>query len=454
MNSRVGFRAKILVSGIAIVLVVLALSVISAIVVTGSSISSYGRHQGEIQHALVIAALRGYYEAHNGWAGVQGQIEELAKILQKRVILFAPDGNLLADSGGDTQIPASKPGQVKKAVIVDGREAAFLLVLGAAAGSDNPRPELEIALSLIVITGIAGVLAAALLTAASIRLTRPLKTLTAAVERVSSGQFGQSVKIETKDEIGRLALAFNGMTASLQRLEESRKNMVADVAHELRTPLTNIRGFMEGVRDGIVALDPPLVDSLMEEIMFLSKLVDDLQDLALAEAGKLAVDFEMLAADGIMAKIIASFQSRLEARNIRVIRDSIENLPKICADARRVDQIFRNLLDNAVRHTADGGRIVIEYRVDGPILRIGIADNGEGIPSGSLPHIFERFYRVDGSRNRRTGGSGLGLSIVKRLVLLQGGGIEVESEEGKGTRFTVSLRTDAQVRPDRGTAGR
>jgi signal transduction histidine kinase len=298
--------------------------------------------------------------------------------------------------------------------------------------------------SLLLAVGVAG-LAALLLTAAlSRRIIRPVEQLTAAAEIMARGDLSHRVPVGANDEIGGLGRAFNSMAGALQRAETLRRTMVGDVAHELRTPLTNIRGYLEAIRDGVARPDAKTIDSLHEEALLLNRLIDDLQDLALADAGQLRLQRQPTNLAPLLEQAIGVFRPRLEARGIACRTAIPLNLPLVCIDGERIGQVVRNLLNNALTHTPASGTVSItlvqtELGNGTAALAVTVADSGEGIAAADLPLIFERFYRADPSRNRATGGSGLGLTIVRQLVEAHGGTITAESAPGQGARFTFTL---------------
>jgi signal transduction histidine kinase len=256
---------------------------------------------------------------------------------------------------------------------------------------------------------------------------------------MEAGDLTQRVEITSRDEIGDLARAFNRMADGLARLEESRRQMVTDVAHELRTPLTNIRGYLEALRDGVVEPDRRITDSLYEEAMLLTHLVDDLQALSLAEAGQLRLQRQPVALADVVERAVGAFGSRAQAEGVPLQVDLPDDLPLVDVDPQRIGQVLRNLLDNGLTHTPPGGQISVTVCVRASWIEVRVSDTGSGIAAEDLPHVFERFYRADRSRSRATGGAGLGLAIAKQLVEAHGGRIEVESQVGHGTQFTFTL---------------
>ena len=276
------------------------------------------------------------------------------------------------------------------------------------------------------------------------RILAPVKALTSVVKRLGRGDFSQRVQVKDKGELGELAQAFNAMASDLEHMEKLRRNMVADVAHELRTPLSNVRGYLEAIRDGVIKPDAKTIRSLNEEAMLLSRLVDDLQELALAEAGELKLVYQKEDVSKLVNQTVASVQAQVKAKGLSVSTSLPDRLLPVNIDYHRISQVLRNLLENAVVHTAKGGAITVAAKQQDNWVEVSVTDTGEGIPAEDLPNIFERFYRVDKSRTRATGGSGLGLTIAKRLVEAHGGKIKVQSEMGKGSCFTFTIPVSEQ----------
>ncbi len=293
--------------------------------------------------------------------------------------------------------------------------------------------------SLWLVIVAAWALALLLTLAFSNTILRPVGELTRIARRMEQGDLSQRVRIRTKDEIGKLAHAFNTMADSLSRSEELRRNMVSDVAHELRTPLTNIRGYLEGLKDHVVAPTQDIIVSLYEESLILSRLVVDLQELSLAEAGQLYLVRKPAALGEIIVKAVASLQMQASEKSLALYIDIQPTLPRVMADAERVGQVLRNLLSNAITHTPLDGEITVSAYEDFDEVVVSVRDTGVGIEEEHLPNIFERFYRTDASRSRATGGSGLGLAIVKQMVEAHDGRVEVESALGRGSSFTFTL---------------
>ncbi|WP_435107263.1 ATP-binding protein [Nocardiopsis synnemataformans] len=273
--------------------------------------------------------------------------------------------------------------------------------------------------------------------AVSTRLVRPVRALTDAVRRMREGRGRSRVEVRDSGEIGQLADAFNEMAEHLERLEKQRRAMVSDVSHELRTPLSNLRGWLEAAQDGIADLDRERMGMLVGETLLLQDIVDDLQDLALADAGRLRLSPEPVDAGALVEQVVDSQRLRAAGAGLRLVAEAGDVV--VVADRTRLVQVVGNLLGNALRHTPASGTVTVGARRSGGEAVIEVADTGVGIPAEDLPHVFDRFWRADKSRNRRTGGSGLGLAIVRNLVELHGGSVSVESVVGEGTTFTVRL---------------
>jgi signal transduction histidine kinase len=313
--------------------------------------------------------------------------------------------------------------------------------------------------SLIWSSVAAGVAALLLTLAFSRRILGPIEALTAAARTMEQGDLSQRVAVAGHDEIGELARAFNAMADGLARQERLRRNMVTDVAHELRTPLTNIRGYLEALRDGVALPEPGLLASLHDEALLLNHLVDDLQDLALAEAGQLRLEPRRVALHEIADQAAGALRPALDAKRLELQIELPPELPDVWADPERVGQVLRNLLNNAIMHTPADGHITLSaypetiddrrstmnergaanivHRPSSIVVEV--RDSGPGIAPEHLTNVFDRFYRVDRSRSRATGGAGLGLAIVKQLVEAHGGRVWAASAPGQGACISFTL---------------
>jgi signal transduction histidine kinase len=282
------------------------------------------------------------------------------------------------------------------------------------------------------------VLAILLAVTLSRRILGPVEALTRAVRRMEQGDLGQRVPVRSSDEIAELSRAFNGMAASIEGNDAARRRLLTDVAHELRSPLANLRCQVEAVEDGLAKADAATMSSLHEEILLLGRLVDDIQDLSLAEAGRLPLHREHVDSASALEAARAAFAPLAAERRVSLRADAA-GVPPVDADPARLQQVLRNLLANALAHTPQGGEVSVDARAEEGRVVFTVRDTGPGIPPDQLPRIFERFYRGDDSRARATGGSGLGLAIVKELVTSHGGTVSAASEPGRGAVFSFTL---------------
>ncbi|MCR6485784.1 HAMP domain-containing histidine kinase [Amycolatopsis sp. OK19-0408] len=310
---------------------------------------------------------------------------------------------------------------------------ALLFTLGPG-GSQLPTFTLsrENLARILAVTGGVLVLAALVTVLVARRLSRPLRALTEAAQQ------DRPAPVKSRDEVGYLAAAFNDLTARRERIEEQRKAMVSDIAHELRNPLNVIRGRLEAAEDGHLPFDRALTTSLLEETVLLQHIVEDLQDLAAADAGRLRLHPEPVDAAELAGHVAAGHADRAAAAGV-TLTVSPHGETGLEADPVRLRQVIGNLVTNAVRHTPPGGRVTIHVSSTVDEVVIAVADTGAGIAAGDLPHVFDRFWRAEKSRSRQTGGSGLGLAIVRHLVRAHGGTVRVESEVDAGSTFTVRL---------------
>lgn len=304
---------------------------------------------------------------------------------------------------------------------------------------DETPPTLAAAPTVAVAVGVAAVvIAGALLLSRTV--LRPVRALTGAARDLGKGDLERRVPISGRDEIALLGRAFNRMAGSLQAGEERQRRLVSDIAHELRTPLANLRGYLEALRDGVVEPDAELLDSLHEETMLQQRIIDDLQDLALAEAGALTYHRTDVDVRELLEACRTAHRPQAEAAGVALVVAAPEPA-SVRADADRLRQAIGNLVSNALRATATGGTVTLALVPHGELAIVQVRDTGRGIPAEDLPHLFDRFWRADAARGRATGGSGLGLSIARQIVIDHRGTIDVESTVGVGTTFTIVLST-------------
>ena len=269
------------------------------------------------------------------------------------------------------------------------------------------------------------------------RLVRPLAALRDAADRLARGDRLARVEADGADEIAALGRAFNTMAARIDDDERQRRDLTNDVAHELRTPLTNLRCHLEALDDGVSPMTADTVRTLLDEVGQLQHLVEDLTDLARAEASQLSLQVEPIDLADAIATLVREAAPRAARQQVALEPRVPPNLPPVRADRGRLAQVLRNVVDNAIVHTSAGGRIVIDAAAKDSIATILVRDTGPGIAPEHLPRVFDRFYRADASRSRETGGAGLGLAIVRQLVEAHGGRVAAESAPGRGTTIAI-----------------
>lgn len=272
------------------------------------------------------------------------------------------------------------------------------------------------------------------------RIVSPIKDMMRASREIARGDYLQRVQVTGEDELASLARAFNQMARTLDQVEKRRMTLIGDVAHELRTPLANIRGIMEGLVDDLMPASPETYLRVQAEASRLQRLVDDLAELSRAEAGEIAFDMTDVDLVALSKETAKRLAPQFDDKSVALQIDLPTGLPLVRADPLRITQVLMNLMGNALQYTPSGGTVTISAHREGRFIVVTVRDTGLGIPADALPHVFERFYRVDKSRSRIGGGSGLGLTIARHIVEAQGGRIDAESAgKGLGTTLTFSL---------------
>jgi signal transduction histidine kinase len=273
------------------------------------------------------------------------------------------------------------------------------------------------------------------------RIARPLADVMAAADAVAEGDLTARVPARHDGEFGRLGQSFNRMAGELERAEQQRRNLTADVAHELRTPLHIIQGNLEGILDGVYEPTADHIQATLEETQQLARLVEDLRTLSLAEMGQLPLVSEPVAVAELLADVVTSFSGQAEAAGVQLQVTGVGGAGLVVTgDAGRLYQVLGNLVANGLRHTPAGGRVTLAAEASENGVRITVEDTGEGITAAELPFIFDRFWRGDRARTHKAGaGSGLGLAIARQLVQAHGGKISAESETGRGTKMVIEL---------------
>jgi len=299
----------------------------------------------------------------------------------------------------------------------------------------------------LLISGFAALAAAVIVSLfVSRRIVEPIQTLSNVSRRLAQGFYRERTSIHADDEISQLAHSVNQLAEALDQTERRRLALLADVTHELRTPLATIGGYMEGLLDGVVSANPATFNLILRETRRLQRLIEDLELLSRVEAGQLPVVARAIDLRPVLEAQLAQFEPLFSSNQVTLQLDAPAQLPQVWADPDRVAQVLVNILANAYRYTPAGGTVTVQVTTDDHEVRVAVIDTGIGIAAEHLPHVFERFYRVDKSRARNSGGSGIGLAIARHLIYAQGGEIWAESDGiGKGARFIFTLPLAPQM---------
>ncbi|MCL4531857.1 MAG: ATP-binding protein [Actinobacteria bacterium] len=462
-----------------ILVVVLGVASVSILVriETARDFESYLEARGGTYLARAADSLAQLYQQNGDWKNAQPMLSDLLRGPTDRLVLSDASGRIVADTDGEL-VGRSAEGlnAVNQAPITVGSTRVGTIYLlsftpgpsasagrgqgagpppgrgpGAVTGAATPQmPSVSLESSylasvdraILTTAVISAIIAIAAGLFVSRKITRPLSRLAAASQEVASGRLDRRLEVTSDDELGRVSSTFNAMAESLQRNEEARRHMVADIAHDLRTPLAVIQGTVDGMLDGVIAPDRDNMESIKEEVALLTKLVADLRTLSLAEAGQLKLDRSKVDLLAFAQRAVLKVEPMARGRGISCRVEGQTPAPVVEIDSDRMGQVLGNLLDNALRYTPEGGTITVSVdRNAAGRAVLSVADTGIGISSADLAHIFDRFYRADRSRTRKSGGSGLGLAIVKQLVLAHDGRVWAESRPDAGSRFSIELPT-------------
>ncbi|MEE8413085.1 MAG: ATP-binding protein [Dehalococcoidales bacterium] len=436
-------RFRLLVAFTLAILIALSTTFFLVGLATRGEIQRFQERGYQIHTTRIEYILSRHYQKRLDWTGVQPVIEQMESLRGQRIILTDTLGIVIADSQGKLLGEQYQPNLPGRNLEFPGREditgTVYINPIAAADLTSPQRLIKPISYFLLWGSGVAVTIALLITFFLSRRILSPVKALTQAARRLGQGDFSQRVVIKDKSEMGELARTFNIMAENLERDELLQRNMIADIAHELRTPLSNLKGYLEAVREKVIKPDAKTIQSLDEEASLLSRLVTDLQELSLAEAGELKMASQPQDIAELINQTVLPLQTQAAEKGVSISTDLPDNLPAVNIDSHRISQVLRNLLENALTHTAKDNAINISAREEGKWVEVSVLDTGEGIPAEDLPNIFERFYRVDKSRTRTTGSSGLGLTIAKRLVEAHGGRINAQSKPGEGSRFDFTI---------------
>ena len=278
------------------------------------------------------------------------------------------------------------------------------------------------------------------------QVVTPMLHMMSLSQRIAEGEYQERLALpggqqaDQTDELGQLALRFNQMADKLEKTETIRRQLIGDVTHELRTPLTAVKGYLEGLMDGVLPADPETYEQIHSEIDRLQRLVNDLQELSRVEAGAIQLNLAPVPPERLIERIQSTLGRQFEDKNIQLVTDVETGLPNLFVDKDRIIQVLTNLAGNALQYTPNGGKVSISVRREKSEILFAVKDTGIGISTEQLTFIFNRFYRTDKSRNRASGGSGIGLTIAKALVQAHQGKIWAESNgEGKGSTFSFLI---------------
>lgn len=422
----------------------------------------FGSGAGE---STMLARLQAYYQENGSWEGV-ASILEMSEHMNnsgqggpgmgpgsggmrgQRVLLADAQGNVVADTASPASAELLSREQLEAGIPVEvGGETVGYLLMGNSllfTTLDEALLTDRIDRAALIAGLIAGGVALLLALLLAYRLLRPVRDLTAAAGLMAQGDLSQQVRVRGDDELAQLGRTFNQMAESLRQAQASRQAMTADIAHELRTPLAVQRANLEALQDGLYPPTPENLSLVLEQNHLLTRMVDDLRTLALADSGELTLERVPADLGALVGRVVEQFAAQAAARRIdlethRLGGASDGALRRLNLDPMRIEQILANLLSNALRHTPEGGRIAVTLAWSPQWAELSVQDSGPGIPQEALPYIFERFYRADRSRSRAEGGTGLGLAIARRLAELHGGTLEAANAPQGGAVFTLHL---------------
>ena len=444
---------------LAFLLVGLTGSGLVAIVIQYNTRTAFNRFILNQEQQTLVDNLVQYYEDNGSWQAVAGYLPSIINDPQSFNNGNRQNprgwGQFILVGASHTIVYSDKPEQVgrpvtnrelNQAILINskGETVGWLLLAPNARVWTPETPEARflqnVNYAILLSAGVAILLALTLGGLLAFTLTRPLREMTEATVAIAGGKLGKQVVVRSKDELGQLAASFNQMSLDLERATRSRRQMTADIAHDLRTPLSVISGYTEALSDDKLPGSPEIYGILYQETRHLSRLVEDLRTLSLADAGELPLVLQLTAPQVILERVAARHAVTAQQNQVTLKIESAEVLPTLEVDMERMAQVFDNLLVNAFRYTPPGGEIVlVAGSVDRRVI-LQVRDNGSGIAAQDLPHIFDRFYRGDAAR-QQNGESGLGLAIAKSIVEAHGGMISVESTPGQGSIFTIILNT-------------
>ncbi len=462
-------RLRLILSFTLIVLVSVTTVVLIARLTTANEVRTFMFRGGASGSIGMVNNLEAYYQANGSWQGAENILSNrgggmgsgmgrggppgssgagFGNAMNQNLLLADAQGMIIAGSNGTRSGEQLTKAEMNSAIPlqVRGKTVGYLLPEGALTFTQAEESQLVTRLNQVALTAglIAGGISLLLALLLAYRFLKPIRGMITAAGQLAKGDLSQRVPVQGNDELATLGRTFNLMANSLQKAEKSRRAMTADIAHELRNPLAVQRANLEALQDGIYPLTPENLEPILEQNRLLTHLVEDLRTLALAESGqmgleKVAVDFPAL-----VKSVIERFEPQANARQISLNFNCQDKIPTLSLDAFRVEQILGNLISNALRYTPENGKIDLNIRLQSwkngkQRVQLDVHDSGSGIPEGSLPHVFERFYRADRSRSRSEGGTGLGLAIARQLAEAHGGNLEAQNHHNGGAMFTLTF---------------
>jgi two-component system sensor histidine kinase BaeS len=463
---RRNLRTRLTSSFLVAIAATAALVVLLANLITTSQFKGYVSDAGQQYAERLAPIFADHYTEVGGWDGAEDLMAYLQDTNRKgppgapgprnmmprpgmvdpegeRLLLIDLDGDIIADSRPEKPTPGNVASSLDKGaeIVVDGQQVGTILVYSSLGRLTDAQERFLRQVNLLLIAAgviaILGVLVVGSLQAR--RIVKPVRALVNAAHRVAEGDLSQRIPVTSDDELGEMAAAFNTMAAELEHQHELRRRAMADVAHELRTPLSVLQVQLESIEDELTQPTPDIISGLQADVAHLSRLVEDLRVLSLADAGDLQVESEPVEVTGLVRDVVERMQGAARAVSVTLKPQLPDGELHVMGDRQRLTQVLLNLLSNSLAHTPAGGLVSVTAEQIDYAVRVVVHDNGEGIAPEDLPHIFERFYRADQARSRGTGGSGLGLSIAKSLVEAHGGTITAASQLGAGSTFTITL---------------
>jgi two-component system sensor histidine kinase BaeS len=450
-------RLKLFLSFTLIVLVSVSLVAIIARRGAVNEVRAFMFRGGMYGLSDLTVSLENYYQVNGTWKGVQSiftgnhaGMNGMPSMMNQRLLLVDSFGTVLADTQGLLAGDKLTQAELNTAItlqVADKTVGYLIAVGGIGINQGNQQAILNRLTRGVFYAGlIAGGLGLVLALILAYTLLRPVRALTIAAQRLSQGDLSHRVEVHGEDELATLGHTFNHMADSLQQAEDARRAMTADIAHELRTPLAVQRANLEALQDGVYPLTADNLAPVIEQNHLLTRLVEDLRTLALADAGQIELERGPTDLVSLVQRMIERFQPQASNQHVSLsFTPSVAPIPTISADPIRLEQVLTNLISNALRYTPDGGQIDLSLSSINGSVRLSIHDSGSGIPEESMPFIFERFYRVDKSRARAEGGTGLGLAIARQLARAHGGDLTATNHASGGALFTLILPVNSQV---------